>query len=181
MPSSALLTPSSITFHLALSSAPTKSPSLGPSRIICCSVIWPCEKTGFLTPDRRLDAGAASLLARPRNRVAWGRSSDCRAARGLRVGEALRCCCCSRRCCESTEPCAAALAPRVCADCSRRRARCVRGDGGGCRSVWTRGWFAADGTSRDGECMVNVLEGCRGVGRVREECGWRRLCYAVMH
>ena len=27
------------------------------------------------------------------------------------------------------------LAPRVCADCRRRRARCVRGDGGGWRSV----------------------------------------------
>ncbi len=190
MPSSALLIPSSTTFHRALSSAPTKSPSVGPSLIICCSERWPCENTGFLTPARRVavtafiwwtSGGMASLFARPRLTglaMPDGAAVDEPAAAltlpppppppPKRVGDALRCS--SLLCCDIRDdwaPWAAALAPSVCADCRRRRARWVRGEGGACSSVCISvvvGWCGGGcdgllpvGGSRDGLGIMLVL------------------------
>jgi len=133
--------PVSRIFQRALSSAPTTSPSGGPSRIRRSRDSWSaradldrigrlCMVAAVLLIWCTRGRGTASLLARPR----WGDRVTPLTLR--REGERERCswcsCCCWwRRCCEMMERGLAALAPRLWADCSFRRARCVLGEGGG--------------------------------------------------
>lgn len=148
MPSPSLLMPWSRIFSRALSKASSALESGGPSRINLSRDMASAAIDRLLKVER-LPARAgswwttgASLLARP----LWGdrllltfrlagETGLCCCGCCCCCSCSCSCCCCSSLCCEMSDGWFVAFAPRLWADCSRRRARWVPGDGGGCRVV----------------------------------------------
>lgn len=154
MPSLSLLIPSLKTLRRAIPNASTVSPSIGPSLMSWCRDML--RYRGLIPIMLRFVAAmafrwwwfVASLLDRPRcGDLFTFMAEEVLASR--RVGEMLRWvsrCCAIKEGCRGGICCRAALEPRLCADCSLRKARCVRGEGGGSSSVV----FACDCTKACG-------------------------------